>query len=105
MQRMKLFLTSLLIVVCCCSLSAQKIDSVLSIYAEQYQQEKLHLHFDKATYNKGETIWFKAYLMTGTDLSEYSKNLYFDWYDVAGKLLKHTVAPIFRSSAKGEFEI
>ncbi len=105
MQRMKLFVTSLSIVVCCSGLSAQKIDSVLGIYAEQYQQEKLHLQFDKATYNKGETIWFKAYLMTGTDLSEYSKNLYVDWYDVSGKLLKHTVAPIFRSSAKGQFEI
>lgn len=85
--------------------NAQKIDSVLNIYASLYQPEKMHLHFDKAAYNKGETIWFKAYLLAGNDWTEYSKNFYADWYDDKGKLLMHQAAPIFESSAKGQFQI
>ncbi len=84
---------------------SQQVDSLLGIYAAQYQQEKIHIHFDKSAYNKGETIWFKAYLMAGNELSAYSKNVYVDWYNSNGRLLKHTVSPVFESSAKGQFEI
>jgi len=93
---LSLFITPLL---------AQKIDSVLNIYRDRFQQEKVHLHFDKSVYNKGETIWYKAYVMAGSDLSDYSKNFYVDWFDGSGKLLKHSMAPMFESSAKGQFEI
>ncbi len=84
---------------------AQKIDSVMGVYADQFQQEKVHFHFDKSVYNKGDIIWYKAYLMAGTDLSDYSKNFYVDWYDAAGKLLKHAAAPVFEASAKGQFQV
>jgi len=86
-------------------LFSQKIDSTLSVYSDHFQQEKVHLHFDKSVYNKGETIWFKAYVMAGSDLSDYSKNFYMDWFDPAGKLLKHTMVPMFQSTAKGQFMI
>jgi len=86
-------------------LFSQKIDSTLSVYSDNFQQEKVHLHFDKSVYNKGETIWFKAYVMAGSDLSDYSKNFYVDWFDPAGKLLKHSMVPMFESSAKGQFLI
>lgn len=82
-----------------------KIDTVLSNYSEHYQPEKIHIHFDKFVYNKGETIWFKAYLMAGTELSDASKNFYVDFIDENGKLLKHFITPIFQSSAKGQFDI
>ncbi len=87
------------------ALFAQKIDSVLSVYNEHFQQEKIHLHFDKSVYNKGETIWFKAYLMTGSVVSDLSKNFYADWYDASGKLIAHNVFPVFGASAKGQFDI
>jgi hypothetical protein len=85
--------------------SAQQIDTVLARYSEHFQQEKIHIHFDKAGYNKGETIWFKAYLMAGFDPSDYSRSIYFDWYDESGKLLKHEAAPIFEASARSQFDI
>ncbi len=86
-------------------ISAQQIDSVLNIYADSFRQEKVHIHFDRSTYNKDETIYYKAYLLEDHDLSSLSKNLYIDWYDPSGKLLKQTVSPIFLSSAKGSFVI
>ena len=96
---------ALLILLFSTNINAQGLDSMLQKSSENYQQEKIHLHFDKSVYNKGETIWFKAYLMAGNDLSDYSKSIYFDWYDEAGNLLKHIAAPIFESSARGQFAI
>jgi hypothetical protein len=87
------------------ALSAQVLDSMLAVYKENYQQEKLHIHFDKGLYSKGETIWGKAYILAGEGLSDYSRNFYADWYDDAGQLIKHTVHPIFESSAKLQFDI
>lgn len=85
--------------------SSQALDSMLSIYNQSYQQEKVHIHFDKGLYAKGETIWGKAYILAGDALSDYSRNFYADWYDDAGLLIKHSVHPIFESSAKLQFEI
>ncbi|MEO5891538.1 MAG: hypothetical protein ABIQ31_14905 [Ferruginibacter sp.] len=101
-MKIKILLFCLLIA-CSSGLGAQTVDSMMSLYADSFQQEKIHIHFDKNIYNKGETIWFKAYLMAGTELSYYSKNFYVDWFDNQGKLLSHTVSPIFESTAKGQF--
>ncbi|MDE3145073.1 MAG: hypothetical protein KGL19_13025 [Bacteroidota bacterium] len=96
---------SIIFICCGLSSSAQKIDSVLGVYSERFQSEKIHIHFDKSIYNPGETIWMKVYLMAGTDFSDYSKNIYIDWFDTEGKLIKHTVAPVFESTARLQFDI
>ena len=76
------------------SLFGQSPDSALSVYNSKFPQEKLHIHFDKDTYLPGETIWMKAYLISESRPSGVSKNLYFDWTDVDGRLLLHSVSPI-----------
>jgi len=103
-MKMKLFVTALFLFNFLISIS-QQVDSVLSVYADQFQQEKIHIHFDKVAYDKGETIWFKAYLMSGSEPSNISKNFYADWYDASGKLIAHHVFPVFDASAKGQFDI
>lgn len=85
--------------------TAQRIDSVLTEYSEQYPREKVYLQFDRGVYNPGETIWFKAYLLAGFAPGTISRNIYFDWYDGTGRLLKHMAAPVFEASAKGQFDI
>ncbi|HQR91809.1 MAG TPA: hypothetical protein PLZ97_00615 [Sediminibacterium sp.] len=87
------------------ALSAQVLDTTLMRYRSNFQQEKVHIHFDKTVYNKGETVWFKAYIMAGDSLSDYSRNFYLDIYSDSGTLIKHTVHPIFESSARGSFDI
>jgi hypothetical protein len=84
---------------------AQQIDSMMAVYEAQYPYEKIHVQFDKEAYNKEETIWYKAYVITGVDLSDVSRNLYVEWYDTTGKMIKQTVAPLYLSSAKGSFEL
>lgn len=84
---------------------AQTLDSVLTIYDEQFPHEKIHVHFDRTIYNTGETIFFKLYLLSGIEWSNLSKNVYVDFYDDNGQFLKETVAPLFQSSSKGSFDI
>ena len=85
--------------------NAQVIDSVLNIYEEQFPHEKVHIHFDRTIYNKGETIFYKLYILSGLEWTNLSKNVYVVWYDNNGNSIKQTVAPLFQSSAKGSFEV
>ncbi|HEV8083206.1 MAG TPA: hypothetical protein VGP55_08405 [Chitinophagaceae bacterium] len=86
-------------------LTAQYIDSTMNIYRDHFAPEKVHIQTDRLIYKKGETIFYKAYLLASNDLAVSSKTLYIDWYDEAGKLLLQTEAPLFISSAKGSFDI
>jgi hypothetical protein len=85
--------------------SAQQLDSMMAVYAEQAPVEKIHIHFDKTIYNKEETVWYKVYILATTGLSALSKNVYVEWYDTTGKMIKQTVAPLYQSTAKGSFDI
>ena len=84
---------------------AQVLDSMMNVYALGFPKEKMHIHFDKQIYNPDESIWYKVYIMAGNELSPLSKNVYVEWYDTEGKLIKQTVAPLFQATAKGSFEI
>jgi hypothetical protein len=84
---------------------AQKLDSLIDNYTVDYRQERLYLHYDKSMYAPGDTIWFKAYLMTDFYPSEDSKTIYVDWLDEAGNLLLHTVAPVLEASSNGQFAV
>ncbi|MBO9564110.1 MAG: hypothetical protein J7621_15100 [Niastella sp.] len=85
---------------------AQKIDSMINVYGERFPQEKVHIHFDKALYNPGETIWFKAYLFSGLLPSGLSHNFYTELIDPAtGKVLQRKITPIFEASTAGSFDL
>nr|MBA3675084.1 hypothetical protein [Chitinophagaceae bacterium] len=87
------------------SLSAQRFDSLLFKLDAVYPQEKIYCQFDKTIYNPGETIWFKAYLFAGNNLSQVSKTLYADLLDNKGKLLERQTAPLIESSAAASFKL
>lgn len=84
---------------------AQQIDSMMSVYAEGFPKEKIHVHFDRPVYNTGDTLFYKVYLLAGNEPSVLSKNLYVEWYDTTGTLIKQTVSPLYQATAKGSFEI
>ncbi len=83
----------------------QQIDSMMNVYAEGFPKEKIHVHFDRPYYNTGDTLFYKAYLLAVNEPSLLSKNLYIEWYDTSGVLIKQTVSPLFQATAKGSFEI
>ena len=83
----------------------QQIDSMMNVYAEGSPRERFHLHFDKSVYNKEETIWYKVYITDDQGLTQLSKNIYVEWYDTTGKMIRQTASPLFQSTAKGSFEL
>ncbi len=84
---------------------SQNIDSTLAKIGAGYIEERVFLHYDKATYAAGETIWFKAYILEGFMPATESKNFYVDWTDEQGKLLHRTVSPIVDGTTNGQFAI
>lgn len=85
--------------------SAQKLDSMMNVYANEYPQEKIYVQFDKNLYSPGETIWFKAYIFTGADPSLLSKNFYAELSDPSGAIIQRKVYPISESSTAGNFDL
>ena len=84
---------------------SQMIDSMMKVYAEDFAQQKVHVHFDKDIYRAGETIWFKAYLLSGFRLTNNSKNFYAELIDRQGNVVQRKVYPVIESSAAGYFDI
>ena len=84
---------------------AQSIDNTLSIYSNNFPQEKIHVQTDKETYFPGETIWFKVYLMADDLPSITSTNLYADLLTTEGKLVEHKTMPVLKSSGDSYFTI
>jgi hypothetical protein len=99
------FLISLFFLFFSSSSVAQNIDSMMNVYADGSATERIHIHFDKNIYNKGETVWYKAYLIQGRDTGLASMNIYLEWYGSDGKSLRQSVSPIILSAASGSFEI
>jgi hypothetical protein len=86
-------------------LYAQRFDSILTKLDAQYPQEKLHVQFDKSSYNPGETIWFKAYIFSNNVLSNISRNLYAELIDEQGRILQRKVTPVISSGAAAAFDL
>lgn len=85
--------------------AAQDIDKGIALYAEKYNPERTYLHYDKSAYSAGDTIWFKAYMMTELYPSGESKTLYTDWIDDKGNVLQHATSPIVDAATNGQFGI
>jgi len=77
----------------------------MNVYANDFPQEKVHVHFDKNLYNPGETIWFKAYLFSGNLPSSLSKNFYTELSDGNGNIIEKKVAPLYEATASGSYDI
>jgi hypothetical protein len=84
---------------------SQSPDSAIRAYSSHFEEEKIHLHLDKDAYLPGETIWIKAYILSGGKPSHRSSNLYFDWTDAGGNLIWHSVSPVSTSTATSSFVV
>jgi hypothetical protein len=62
---------------CFSALSAQSPEAVLQKFADNYLQEKVVLLLSKPEYLAGETVFFKACVLSGYEPSLLSTNYYF----------------------------
>jgi len=95
-------------------LSAQDVASVrkltsfinnINIFSRDYPQEKVYLHFDNTAYRLGETIWFKAYVVTAelNALSDMSKTLYVELITGEGNVLETRKLKLEGGQCHGDF--
>jgi hypothetical protein len=84
---------------------AQTLESHLGRFAETSLPEKIYLHYDKAAYSPGETIWFKAYAMEGYFPAFGSKTVYVDFIADNGSVLSHVVSPLVDGTSNGQLDI
>jgi hypothetical protein len=73
-------------------------------YLDEAPQEKVYLHFDRAYYTSGETIWFKAYLTSGAFHipSSLSRTIYVELINEEGRLVRQSKLLSLNGSAAGE---
>src|ERR1035437_3002283 len=92
------------------STAIRKLNSYAShfnIFANDYPQEKVYLHFDNTAYYLGETLWFKGYVVTTerNALSQLSKTLYVELITTEGNVLETQKLKIVNGQCNGNFLI
>ena len=81
-------------------------EQVQRFYTDQ-PYEKAYLHFDKDNYAAGDDIWFRAYLVHGTDHrpSTISRILYVEFLDPEGEVLSQLRLRVNEGQAVGDFHL
>ena len=75
-------------------LTAQKFETALAALTKEHQPEKIYFQYDKEYYVAGETIWFKAYLYSNSKPSATANNLYLQFIDSKGRIVRNKKSAI-----------
>lgn len=93
---------------------AAGIDSLFAHYfnhaqtfADAYPREKVHLHFDNTSYYGGDTIWFKAYVVTAENNqpSTISTPLYVELIDQMGYTTNKQIIKLENGEGYGQIPL
>lgn len=76
-------------------------------FAEAFPREKVHLHFDNTSYYQGDTIWFKAYVVTAgsNQTSRISKPLYVELVDQLGNIMGRQIVKLSDGMGEGQISL
>ena len=99
---MKYYYTIIFLIITLTTL-AQTPETILQQVQQNYTNEKIYIHYDKANYVAGETIWFKGYIMQGIYPTTKSTILKVALINNLGFVVQQKILPINGGSAVGEF--
>ena len=76
-------------------------------FNQYYPQEKVYLHLDNTGYFKGETIWFKAYVVRcdTEQRTDLSRVLYVELLNPSGDVVEKRKLPIENGEAHGDIKV
>jgi len=77
----------------------------LEDYLAARQPENAYVQSNQFYYSVGERIFYKVYLVANDSLSNYTRNVYAEWYSQDGKYLQRQVLPTLMGLAAGDFQI
>lgn len=107
----KAFFITTLFILCTVNAYAQSSDTIFSRYfryaqnfADSYPREKVSLHLDNASYYLGDTIWFKAYVVTAEQNlpTTISKPLYVELLDQLGNVVERQIIQLTDGEGTGQ---
>ena len=107
----KAFFITTLFILCTANVYAQSSDTIFSRYfryaqnfADSYPREKVSLHLDNASYYLGDTIWFKAYVVTAEQNlpTTISKLLYVELLDQLGNVVERQIIQLTDGEGTGQ---
>ncbi|MBR0046886.1 MAG: hypothetical protein IJP75_08415 [Bacteroidaceae bacterium] len=77
------------------------------MFSQTMPQEKVYLHFDNTGYFKGETIWFKAYVVRADNgkPTDMSAVLYVELVNPSGDVVETRKLPIQEGTAHGDIKL
>ncbi|GHT45255.1 hypothetical protein AGMMS49965_22060 [Bacteroidia bacterium] len=83
----------------------KKYVQTVQVFNQLIPQEKVYLHFDNTSYVLGETIWFKAYVVTAGQFQSTNQSgvLYVELLNSKGKVLETKKLKIEEGQCRGEF--
>jgi hypothetical protein len=85
--------------------SQQDIRDELQKYMAMRQPEKAYVHSNQYRYSPGERIFYKVYLVANDNPSNYTRNVYAEWYDQDGKYIQRQVLPTVMGLTVGDFQV
>jgi len=85
----------------------RKIKDALNKFTIVYTQQKVYLHTDKSSYNSGDKIWIKAYLINGMNHQPdtLSTNLYVELIGPTLSRVEIKRFQMFRGFGIGDFTL
>lgn len=105
MRLIRFFLQLVVLFTLCKPVCAQTPEIALDYVRENYATEKLFIHYDKTSYVAGETIWFKAYIVSGFLPSPFSFSLNVELINDSGVIVEKKILPVINSVASGNFDL
>ena len=108
------FLALLTWLACLTPATAADVDSLLyerqenfERFTRQFPTERVYLHFDNTSYYKGESIWYKAYVVRDDNLhhTDLSRILYVELLNPIGYPIETQKLMIKNGQANGSFEL
>lgn len=101
----KYILANFFLLLCYHAAKAQSPEKNLSLLRATHPGEQVYIHYDKASYVAGETIWFKAYVMEDQSPSDLSSAINVELIDDSGSIIAKKTLPLIGSAAAGDFYI
>lgn len=85
----------------------EKYFTTAANFAHSFPREKVFLHFDNTSYYQGDTIWYKAYVVTAEDnkLSRISKPLYVEFVDQLGNVMERQIVKLKDGEGSGQISL
>ena len=86
-------------------IAAQSPAEIFAWHRDSLPIERIYIQFDRQAYVAGETAWFKAYVLSGSQGGTISTNFYINLLDENGKAIVSKKLPVLENTVSGNLDL